>query len=235
MTPGGGLGYGLPVDESEMTLARDWDFRDCVCYFWQEKFDGCRAYWDGASLWTRDGNAIQAPDSFLSKLPAGVHLDGEVWCGRGAYIEAMTAVRHGKFTDSCRFVAFDVPQAEGNWLKRIKHADGMQNEVVVTSARGKIGFRDEPSELAASIIAAGGEGLMLRNPDIKRYERKRTINLMRVKAKNLYAPWHGLKDTRPAPVGTGFDINRCAFDPEIAWKINAALHDDAVDYSDLKA
>ena len=219
-----------------MTLARDWDYRDCTGFYWSEKFDGCRAYWDGADLWTRDGNVINAPAEFLAALPQGVHLDGEVWCGRGGYIEAMTAVRHGKFTPNCRFVAFDAPLQSGNWMARMKYADGFCNEAVMTPARGIIGRRDEPSDRAAAIIEAGGEGVMLRSPSVKTYEAKRTIHLMRIKAGNLFAPWHGMKDTRPKPTGkvVGLDVRKFAFDPEIEWKLNAVFHDAAVDYSALK-
>lgn len=206
-----------------MTLARDWDFRDCTGYFWSEKFDGCRAFWDGYQLWTRDGNIIKAPASFTNQLPCGVALDGEVWCGRGEYIQAMIAVRHGLFTDACRFVAFDYPNIKGNWLERMKYADAYRNAVVLTPERGVIGYRDEASILADAIIRDGGEGLMLRNPFVKSYEAKRTCHLMRVKAKNLFAPWHGMKDTRPPCTAYGFHVNKLAFNPELAWKVNAAL------------
>lgn len=202
-----------------MTLARDWDFRDCAGWFWSEKFDGCRAYWDGTILWTRGGNVINAPDWFRKALPAGVHLDGEIWCGRGGYIEAMNAVRHGLFTENCRFVAFDLPQCRESWLKRIGIAKRFSNSVVSVCASGKIGFRDEPSILADEIIRANGEGIMLRSPFVKRYEAKRTSNLMRVKAKNLFAPWHGMKDNRNFKSFLG----KLAFNPEIAWRVEAAL------------
>jgi DNA ligase-1 len=202
-----------------MTLARDWDFRDCTGYFWSEKFDGCRAFWDGYNIWTRDGNIVKAPTGFTSRLPCGVALDGEIWCGRAGYIEAMKAVRHGIFTDACRFVAFDFPDASGTWLERMNLADLHRNEIVMTPERGVIGFREEPSELADTIIKAGGEGLMLRHPKILRYETKRTNHLMRVKAKNLFAPWHGMSDNR---TGNTF-LLKLAFDPEIAWRVDAAL------------
>lgn len=216
------------MNESGMTLATDWDYRDCMFYFWSEKFDGCRAYWDGERFWTRGGNVIQAPDSFVSQMPYGVHLDGEIWCGRGRYIESMNAVRHGLFTDSCRFVCFDAPKQSGDWLKRMKFADTFTNETLATPERGEIKYRDEPSEIADRIIKAGGEGLILRHWSVKTYEAKRTRNLMRIKARNLFAPWHGLKDPRPpidpnAPPVYGFDLRQIPFDPEIEWKIRSAL------------
>jgi DNA ligase-1 len=42
------------------------------------KFDGVRAYWDSENLISRKGEAIMAPDWFLSILPK-IPLDGELW------------------------------------------------------------------------------------------------------------------------------------------------------------
>lgn len=213
------------MDEKDMTLARDWDFRDCRGYFWSEKYDGCRAYWDGQQLWTRGGKVIAAPDWLTRRLPHGVPLDGEIWCGRGGYIEAMNAVRHGLFTRACRFVAFDAPEQSGDWLARMRFADLFRSRVVLTPERGSIQTREEPSARAAEIIASGGEGLMLRHPEVTRYERKRTNHLMRIKQRNLYAPWHGLQPHRVEPPSNsgGLDVSLFPFDPEIEFRINDVL------------
>lgn len=225
MTTGGLHATLGRMNERDMTLARDWDFRDCTHYFWSEKFDGCRAYWDGFQLWTRGGHVIMAPDWFKAALPHGVPLDGEVWCGRGGYIEAMNAVRHGLFTRACKFVAFDAPDGLGFWPQRMATADLFRSEVVMTPERGLICSRDEPSERAARIIAEGGEGLMLRHPDVNRYERKRTLHLLRIKEKNLYAPWHNMSPRRPkaTPGVVGLDVGLFPHDPEIEWNISRLL------------
>jgi DNA ligase-1 len=202
-----------------MTLATDWDFRDVRGWHWAEKFDGCRAYWDGFKFWTRGGNIINAPAHFLASLPAGVPLDGEIWAGRGGFEIAKVAVEFSKWHDSIRFVAFDAPSASGNWLKRMKLADSFRNEVLETPERGIIQTRDEASDRAASIIELGGEGLMLRNPDIKFYQRQRTINLMRIKIGNLYAPWHGAKPQIKFGKFGGLDLSLWPFDPQMEYEI----------------
>ncbi len=205
-----------------MTLARDWDFRDVTGYYWSEKFDGCRAYWDGFAMWTRGGNAINLPTAIVGELPVGIALDGEIWCGRGGYIEAMNAVRHNIWTDNARFVVFDAPDAKGNWLQRMKSADAFAGEYIQICKRGKIQYRDHASELAAEIIDAGGEGIMLRSPFVKSYERKRTCNLMRIKKKNLYAPWHGYVAPK---TGDAFTDMLYA-DAEAVFKVERALSHD---------
>lgn len=172
-----------------MTLCRDWDFRDLSGWFWSEKFDGCRAFWDGFKLWTRDGNVVKAPAKFIAALPHGIPLDGELWAGRGTLTVSMVATRHGKWSEHVRFVVFDAPGQTGNWLERMAFADRFRNDLVLTCERGTVSDRDEASNIARRFIEAGGEGAVFRNPKVTTYETKRTINCVRIKAGNLVEPW----------------------------------------------
>jgi DNA ligase 1 len=43
-----------------------------------EKFDGVRALWNGASLYSRMGRILCPPSSFFDALPP-FSLDGELW------------------------------------------------------------------------------------------------------------------------------------------------------------
>jgi ATP-dependent DNA ligase len=217
------------VNEKHFTLARDWDFRDLTGWYWSEKFDGCRAYWDGAKLWTRGGNVIQCPRSFTRRLPAGVELDGELWAGHNTLTIAANAAIHGIWKPALRFMVFDVPDVAGNWLERMARATRFENDVVQCVGHGVVAHREHPSEIAAQIIGSGGEGAMFRNPEIRDYQRKRTVNLQRIKAANLYAPWHGLKpqkQSRNAGPVVGLDVSRFPFDPEIEWNIQQILDTD---------
>lgn len=207
------------MDERGMTLARDWDFRDVRLWHWSEKFDGCRAYWDGACFWTRGGNVINAPAEFVRSMPAGVHLDGEIWAGRGNYTVAQVATQHGIWDERIVFVAFDAPNADGDWLTRMRTADRYANKFLHTPARGVIRGWDEASDRAAEIIAQGGEGLMLRSPNVFEYQRRRTVNLLRIKSGNLYAPWHGAKQQIFFKPCEGFDMSRWPFDPKMEHDI----------------
>lgn len=86
-----------------------------------EKLDGMRCFWDGGAsrglacsevpyantakherfveaptatgLWTRYGQPIQAPASFLDQLPLGICLDGELTCGRGTFQRTVSIVK----------------------------------------------------------------------------------------------------------------------------------------------
>ena len=46
-----------------------------------EKLDGVRCYWNGSTMYTRNGNKLFAPKEWIDKLPK-VALDGELWSGR---------------------------------------------------------------------------------------------------------------------------------------------------------
>lgn len=108
-------------------------------WYWSEKLDGCRAFWDGGvtrgllaaevpfanttkdaryivqpmatGLWSRYGKAIQAPDWWLDLLPP-FQLDGELYIGRGGFQELMSTVKTlqpGMGWRKVMFKAFDVP------------------------------------------------------------------------------------------------------------------------------
>ena len=92
--------------------------------FMSEKLDGFRCWWDGGitrgklkgdvawanqtkldqvstGLWSRYGNIIHAPNSWIDKLPP-VMLDGEIWGGRGSF-------------QRCRSICSRIPENMVNW------------------------------------------------------------------------------------------------------------------------
>jgi DNA ligase-1 len=166
------------MNEQQMTLGRDWDGRNIAGWLVSEKLDGCRAYWDGAAMWTREGNLICPPAWFVSGLPP-CHLDGEIWAGRGKFAESVAAVQQGRFTTSIRFMIFDAPSAVGTWAERMATVPATKfAEPVKFSTVGSVA---EMRERFATIKAQGGEGLMLRDPRCHAYEYGRTNKLLKVK------------------------------------------------------
>jgi DNA ligase-1 len=177
------------MTENEMTLGMDYDRAvSPVGWFVSEKYDGCRGYWDGKQLWTRGGNIIQAHESFTNQLPRGMHLDGEIWCGRGQLEAARLAVQFGKFTGNEKFMVFDAPKAFGTWDKRINAAALLLNN------RSKVAMAVEYSVVKSRkylalnvefIIGLGGEGAVIRNPKIIGYETGRTAKVLKIKNQNI--------------------------------------------------
>lgn len=110
-------------------------------WFVSDKLDGRRVFWDGGisrnlktedvpyantvkdkrfiepkyatGLWSRYGKAIQAPASFLDKLP-NVILDGELFLGLGKQQELMsiTATHEGTDWSDIKFMVLDSPPIE---------------------------------------------------------------------------------------------------------------------------
>lgn len=108
-------------------------------WFASEKLDGMRAFWDGGitrgmelsqvpwantekdsryrvqprstGLWSRYGKSIQAPDSWLDKLPAFL-LDGELWMGEGQFQRLISATKQlspGPEWNQVQYKVFDMP------------------------------------------------------------------------------------------------------------------------------
>ena len=104
-----------------LMLAHSLGTRHCVGgWWWSEKLDGMRAYWDGGitrglmkaqvpfanlkkderykkppmatGLWSRYGNVIHAPDWWLDKLPK-IPLDGELYVEEGYRQDIMSIVK----------------------------------------------------------------------------------------------------------------------------------------------
>jgi hypothetical protein len=251
--------FNRGVDEKNMTLAVDWDWRDLTGRYWSEKFRGCRGYWQASTreFWTRGGNHIPVPAHWKRFMP-NTDLDGEIWAGH-CEIEtvASVAVRTGEWTDEIVFKVFDAPLLAGDWAQRMVKVKPLLRGIDFASAVefGIVQRGEDPSTIAAKIIANGGEGAMFRTPGVTRYQQQRTINLMRIKERNLYAPWRKESRSRPTegrngedgvlditeqrrrhherqqamaharPVA-GLDVRLFPFDPEIDWNIRLALGDD---------
>lgn len=173
--------------EQKLLLAKVWDPSIDPTGWWvSEKYDGMRAQWDGKSLWTRGGGPIHAPDYFLAELPANIELDGELWMGRGKFEETVSVARRKNPDERwrrMRYMIFDAPKAKGvfeqrmEFLKGALPADAKHVKQVPQSrclgAEQLIAERDR-------IVAAGGEGLMIRKPESD-YEPGRSPTLLKVK------------------------------------------------------
>lgn len=156
-------------------------------YWVSEKLDGVRAYWDGEYLWSRRGNLFQAPDWFVSGFPPQP-LDGELWLGRGHFAQLSGIVRTVRPVDSdwrsVRFMVFDLPVADQTFDQRlprlrelVRQADSPYLAAVEQQRPGNhqqlMARRDE-------VMAAGGEGLMLRR-GASVYQAGRSDDLLKVK------------------------------------------------------
>jgi len=160
---------------------------DLSRYWVSEKLDGVRAYWDGSRLVSRGGHEIHAPDWFTAGFPS-VALDGELWMRRGDFARLSGTVRHQQPDEAewreVRFMAFDLPASGepfGSRLTRLRSLVGTSDAPYLF---GVDQFRVSDNEALmthlASLVAAGGEGLMLHREDAF-YREGRTSGLLKLK------------------------------------------------------
>lgn len=160
---------------------------DVAQYWVSEKLDGVRAYWDGAALYSRQGNRFLVPDWFVKEFPQ-TPLDGELWMGRGTFETLSGIVRRKQPNDedwrNIRFMVFDMPEDSADFAGRLRRLNKIFS--VIQSPRISLveQFRVANSaELKAAlqrIVSQGGEGLMLRKAD-SRYRGGRSDNLLKFK------------------------------------------------------
>ena len=170
-----------------LLLANVWNPSIDPTGWWiSEKYDGLRGYWDGQKLWSRKGTAIHAPDYFLAELPKDIALDGELWIGRGQFEETISTVLSQTPDDRWKrvhFMVFDAPKTKGTFEERVRFIaatlpkeNQFAKPVVQYPCKGTAHLLAERDR----VVAAGGEGLMLRQPE-SAYETRRSPTLLKVK------------------------------------------------------
>ncbi len=102
-------------------------------YWFAEKLDGIRGYWNGHQLLTRQGYLINAPSWFIELLP-NIHLEGELWLGRGEFEELSSIVRQSHPDErwrSVRFVLFDMPHRIGSFIERRRELERLVDKLAL--------------------------------------------------------------------------------------------------------
>lgn len=160
---------------------------DVAEYWVSEKLDGVRGHWDGRRLRTRTGAVIAVPGWFTEGWPV-VPMDGELWIGRGQFERVSAIVRSAPASDPAwrevRFMVFDLPAHGGGFQARAAGIRRLLKQTAIAWLHPVAQFRvANASELDArlgSVVAAGGEGLMLHHRDA-RYLAGRSDGLLKYK------------------------------------------------------
>ena len=133
-----------------------------------EKYDGVRALWDGRVLRHRSGREVAAPRSFLAALPPEA-LDGELWLGRGRFDALSATVRSAPPREAdwarVRYMVFELPGGQGTFAERAAHlaevVKAVRSARVAGAPQERVADRAALMRRLESVVAAGGEGLML--------------------------------------------------------------------------
>ena len=172
-----------------LELLRLSEFKDQNVSGWlaSEKLDGVRAYWNGEILLSRQGKRLNAPLSFTKNFPKFA-LDGELYA-KGLKFEEIQATVMDKLPDEkawsrLKFHVFDVPEASGGLPRRLevlaKFLKNEPNQNLIIIKQTKMRDNAQFLNFTESIIAKGGEGAVVREPNAP-YERKRSKNALKFK------------------------------------------------------
>lgn len=163
-----------------MQHGRPWRGENVAGWYASEKLDGCRGYWDGERMFARSGRVIPVPDAWRVKLPA-MHLDGEIWAGRGKWEVTVAAVVRRQWVPDVGFFVFDAPQVDAPWPQRIAAAKKkLRCAFAAVVPYQEIRDIAHAAALFRKIRLGGGEGLMLWHPE-RRYSATRSGNILKLK------------------------------------------------------
>jgi DNA ligase-1 len=146
-----------------------------------EKFDGVRAIWTGTKLLTRNGKDLKAPAWFTAGLPKNLRLDGELWMGRGTFDTLVSTIQK-KSSDwsGVKYMVFDLADVgDFESRNRILQSASLTAHVVPVQHL-PLANSGELDALERDIVAAGGEGCVIRRPGSK-YRPGRMGDTIKVK------------------------------------------------------
>jgi len=165
-------------------------------YWMSEKLDGLRGFWDGARLFSKNGNEVFAPEWFIKQLPPKVALDGEIWGGKGQFeFTCTTAIRRRDQSDplweenwkKIQFWVFDAPETRGGYEDRLSYARQIVEEFrkkgtdflhMIPQTRCE--STEHMQRYLRDVADRGGEGIMLRESQCE-YKHGRSKTLLKVK------------------------------------------------------
>jgi DNA ligase 1 len=179
---------GIYAAEPELLLLNKYrPGQDITGWYISEKLDGVRAWWNGHALISRKGNRFAAPDWFTRGFPP-FELDGELWIDRGRFEEVASitsrAEPHAGWS-RLSYQIFEVPNAPGGLDARLQRLRDyllkQPLERIHIIPQTRCTGTDDLQARLAEVEAAGGEGLVLRNPTAL-YETGRSDNALKVKS-----------------------------------------------------
>lgn len=130
-----------------------------------EKLDGVRCTFTGHAFTSRHGNIFTPPASWFEGMPSA-RLDGELWMGNGTFDELVSAIQRKRNPwENVRFMIFDLAVMRHPIESRLATLASLPlpPHCQLVPHRPLAGM-DDLDAMEADIVAAGGEGLILRAP-----------------------------------------------------------------------
>ena len=178
------LSFLYASSKPDLMLLYEYKDQNISGYLMSEKLDGIRAFWDGSKLISRNGKVFNAPIWFIKDFPK-FELDGELYTKQNDFENILSIVSKKTSNESwkeIRFHIFDAPTQNGGLLKRLEFAKNNTNSTYIKIIEQFV-CKDEKElkEFLAKVELEGGEGVVLREPNIS-YIAKRTDYNLKVKS-----------------------------------------------------
>jgi DNA ligase-1 len=176
----------------------DWDGQEDLTGWWMsEKMDGIRAYWNGEKLISKQARQIFSPEWFISELPKGIKLDGELWMGRETLDKLMTVMnsKDEEMWKKVKYVVFDMVVSNIDYETRIEELKKLKlpSHTVLIDIKRALG-NNHLMEYLNEIVSDGGEGIVVTKPQ-SFYVPERTRTRMKVKVKHSIIPFEYVRCT----------------------------------------
>lgn len=217
--------------------------RPVVGWVMSEKLDGVRGLWDGEKLTTRGGHVIRAPHWFTRDFPPFA-LDGELWSRRGDFENIVSIVRRQTPDDRWRqlkYHIFEAPQQAGGLLERLavarRYLAAHPTPWLKILPQTRVRSQAHLGAYVDVVTAAGGEGVVVRDPDlpyrtgrlnsalkVKKYQDAECVVRAILPGKGKYLGMMGavlceMRAGRRLKIGTGFTAAERAKPPPIGGVI----------------
>lgn len=176
--------FMLFVNLNAIMLLEEYKDENLTNWYMSEKLDGIRAVWDGKDLISRNGYKFMVPKWFTADFP-NEQLDGELFTKRDdfANISSITSklTPHDGWRD-IKFYIFDMPKMDANFSLKIKYMEKISKDSkfieVIPQKIAK--SNEEVFKFLDDVVLKGGEGVVVRSPDLI-YENKRSNKILKLK------------------------------------------------------
>jgi len=156
------------------------------------KLDGIRAQYYKGEFYTRNQNSVRGLSHLkktLSKLPDGVHFDGELMVPGIPFQKSSGLIRSFNEVPECHYYIFDMPYYEGFQLERLDivnfWAGGEILDQIKVVNHDVVKSKAEIFDKYREYREQGFEGAMVKQLH-GRYENKRSIAWMKMKEVETY-------------------------------------------------
>ncbi|EER14756.1 DNA ligase, putative [Perkinsus marinus ATCC 50983] len=159
-----------------------------------EKLDGVRAMWGRGRFQSRYGLTFRPPPWFTAALDRhlgpDIFLDGELWMGRHTFSEAAGILRRQRCQQGwakVQYHIYDLASQETAHLpyeerfELLKHLLQPIGVHSVGKSSANLATDSDIAGICEEMVRAGGEGLILRDPQGKYLSDKRNPGIVKVK------------------------------------------------------